>query len=635
MQKTAPDGNRPKPAAGKANSNLPGVPPTAVPNPPGAAPAGDEKAARRSLRPLMTFAPYLLRYRKELVFALIALLASALAMLAVPVAARRMIDFGFSSSDGRLIDRYFMMLILIGALLAAASSARFYFVNWLGERVVADIRSAVFIHLSRLGPAFFERTHSAEVMSRLTADTTLIKAAAGTALSQALRNSIMLIGALVMMFVTSAKLSALVLVAIPLIVFPLMGYGRVVRRLSRRAQDTLADASTYAAENLAAVRTMQAFTHERFAGARFSTAVEAAFEAARQRLVARAGLTAVVILLVISSVVGVLWYGASAVVQQEITGGRLGQFVLYALFAGGALAELAEVWGEVQQAAGSAERLAELLAAVPSVQSPRDPKPLPSPPRGEISFKGVSLSYPDRTQPAVADLTFTVAPGETVALVGPSGAGKSSVFSLILRFWDPDKGRIEIDGVGLAEADLDAVRNRLALVPQDVALFADTVAENIRYGSPQASQEAVERAARMAQADIFIRALPDAYETRLGERGVQLSGGQRQRIAIARAILRDAPILLLDEATSALDAESEVHVQQALEAVMEGRTTIVIAHRLATIQKADRILVMDAGRIVEEGTHASLTRAGGLYARLARLQFAAAVEGLREDQTAS
>ncbi len=583
--------------------------------------ASAEAAKRRSLKPLAALAPYLLRYKTTLVLAFVALLFSALAMLAVPMAVRRMIDFGFSGSDGRFIDRYFMMLIGIGAVLAVASSARFYFVNWLGERVVADLRSDVFRHLSTLGPAFFERTHSAEIMSRLTADTTLMKSAAGSALSQALRNTIMLVGAMVMMFVTSLKLSLLVLVAIPLIVFPLMGYGRAVRRLSRRAQDTLAEASAYAAENLSAVRTMQAFTYEKTASDRFGRAVEQSFQAARDRLKARAGLTGVVILLVVTSIVGVLWYGASAVVNQEMTGGRLGQFVLYALFAGGALAELSEVWGEVQQAAGAAERLSELMAAVPEVRSPANPKPLPKPVRGEIAFRDVTFTYPSREVPALTALSFKVAPGETVALVGPSGGGKSTVLSLILRFYDPQQGRIVIDGVGIHEADLAVVRGSIALVPQDVALFADSVAGNISYGSPDADRAAIENAARMAQADSFIRALPQGYDTPLGERGVSLSGGQRQRIAIARALLRDAPILLLDEATSALDAESEADVQRALEAAMKGRTTIVIAHRLATVQKANRILVIDEGRIVEDGTHTKLAQAGGLYARLAELQF--------------
>ncbi len=586
--------------------------------------AADEapQASRRSLRPLLAIKPYLLRYWGTLVLAAIALVASALAMLAVPMAVRRMIDNGFGSANAEFIDRYFLMLIAIGVVLAIASSARFYFVNWLGERVVSDLRADVFRHLSTLGPAFFERTHSAELMSRLTADTTQIKAAAGTALSQAARNLIMLIGALAMMFVTSAKLSALVLIAIPLIVFPMMAYGRVVRRLSRHAQDTLAEASTYAAENLGAIRTMQAFTHEPVAVSRYGSAVEKAFQAARSRLLARAGLTALVIFLVVTSIVGVLWYGATAVISGDLSAGHLGQFLLYALFAGGALAELSEVWGEVQQAAGAAERLSELLEASPEITSPAAPHSLPDPPRGEVTFQDVSFFYPSRPDvPALQDLTFHVAPGETVALVGPSGAGKSTVFSLILRFYDPARGHILLDGCEISQADLRTARSRLSLVPQDVALFADTVMENIRYGSPSASDADVMRAAEAAQAGSFIEALPEGYSTRLGERGVTLSGGQRQRIAIARALLRNAPVLLLDEATSALDAESEVQVQAALETVMKNRTTLVIAHRLATIQKADRILVMDQGRIVEQGTHAELLRRGGLYARLAELQF--------------
>lgn len=582
----------------------------------------DSSSRRRSLRPLLALKPYLLRHPRTLVLALIALVVSALAMLSVPMAVRRMIDHGFTNADGGLMASYFVMLILIGLVLAVAAASRFYLVNWLGERVVADVRGDVFRHLSGLSPAFFERSHSGELMSRLTADTTQIKAAAGTAVSQALRNLIMLIGALVMMFVTSPRLSLLVLGAIPVIVLPLVGYGKVVRRLSRKAQDSLATASAYAAENLAAHRTMQAFGHEGMVVGRFSRAIEEAFGAARDRLKARAGLTALAMFLVTASIVLILWYGATLVISGELTGGRLSQFVLYALFAGGALAELSEVWGEVSQAAGAAERLSELLAERSAVVSPLNPVALPSPAKGAIELEGVRFRYPTRSDvEALAGFTLKVAPGETVALVGPSGAGKSTVLALVLRFYDPTSGRVLVDGVDVSKAELGALRGRMALVPQEVALFADSVLENIRYGTPDASREAVIEAAKAAQADGFIRALPQGYDTQLGERGVTLSGGQRQRIAIARAILKDAPILLLDEATSALDAESERDVQAALERVMEGRTTLVIAHRLATVQRADRIVVMEDGRIVEEGTHSELVRRRGLYSRLAELQF--------------
>jgi ATP-binding cassette subfamily B protein len=573
------------------------------------------------LRPLWSLKPYISRHPGKLALAAVALLLSAMAMLSLPLAVRRIIDTGLSGADPAFIGRYFGVLLVIGAVLAAASAARMYLVNWLGERVVADVRADVFAHLSRLGPTFYETTHSAEVMSRLTADTTQIKAAAGSAFSQMLRNTIMLFGALGMMLVTSLQLSAMVLVAIPAIVLPLIAYGRSVRRLSRRAQDTLAEASAYAAENLTAVRTMQAFTNEETVSARFKSDIEVAFEAARARLKARAGLTAVTIFLVFASIIGVLWFGADAVVRGDLSAGRLSQFVLYAVFAAAALAELSEVWGEVSQAAGAAERLTELLAVTPQIRSPERPQPLPRPARGHVAFDGVSFAYPGRNTATLDHVSFDVQPGETVALVGPSGAGKSTVFNLLLRFFDPASGEIRVDGVPIAHADLLALRRSMALVPQDVALFADTIAANISYGQPDASFEDIVRAAKAAQADGFISALPDGYQTRLGERGVSLSGGQRQRIAIARAILRDAPILLLDEATSALDAESEVAVQTALELVMKDRTTLVIAHRLATIQKADRILVFDGGRIVEEGTHATLSRKGGLYARLADLQF--------------
>jgi len=584
----------------------------------------DEKrdASRRSLRPLLALRPYLARHPGRLLVAGIALVVSAGATLAVPMAVRRMIDHGFGAGDSTMIDQYYMMMIAIGLVLAVSSATRFYVVNWLGERVVADLRADVFAHLARLGPAFYDRTHSGEVMSRLTADTTQIKAAAGTAVSQALRNLIMLLGAFALMIVTSPSLSLLVLVAIPVIVLPLIGYGRSVRRLSRRAQDSLAEASAFAAENLAAVRTMQAFVSEGPVARRYAAAVERAFDDARARLVARAGLTGLVIFLVVSSIVGILWYGSSAVIDHEMTAGRLSQFVIYALLAAGALGELSEVWGETAQAAGAAERIIEFLTARSEIVEPAHPVPLPRPVRGEIAFHDVHFAYASRTRlPALDGVSFRVAPGERVALVGPSGAGKSTILSLILRFYDPQAGKVTIDGIDIATLSLDDLRRATALVPQDVALFADTAAENIRYGTPDATDADIARAAATAQADAFIRALPDGYATQLGERGVSLSGGQRQRIAIARAVLKNAPILLLDEATSALDAENEVAVQRALDSLAKNRTTIVIAHRLATVQSADRILVMDGGRIVDTGTHRELSQRSGLYARLSELQF--------------
>ena len=587
-------------------------------------PKGEARApTRRQLRPLTALWPYIWRHPGMVAVALVALVASAGAMLTVPVAVRRMIDHGFSGADGVFMDMYFAMLIVIGLVLAMASAGRMYAVNWLGERVVADLRAQVFGHLATLGPAFYETTHSGEVMSRLTADTTQIKGAAGSALSQALRNTIMLAGALIMMFVTSPTLTALALAAIPAIVFPLIAYGRAVQRLSRTAQDRLADASAYAADNLGAVRAMAAFGQERAVSRRFAEAVERAFAAARDRLLARAGLTAIAIFLVVASVVGVLWFGSRLVISGEMTGGRLGQFILYAVFAAGAMAELAEVWGELAQAAGATERLLELLDTHPKVRAPAVPKALPEPPLGTVSFKGVHFAYPTRPGlSALNGVSFEVAAGETVALVGPSGAGKSTIFNLILRFYDPQLGIIAIDGLPVTDIDLQALRSRIALVPQEVALFDDTILENIRYGRSDASDADVEQAAAVAQADTFISGLPERYATRLGERGVTLSGGQRQRIALARAVLRNAPVLLLDEATSALDAESEAAVQRALGRIMQGRTTLVIAHRLGTVQRANRILVLDKGLIVEEGTHAELLQQGGLYARLADLQFA-------------
>lgn len=555
--------------------------------------------------------------------ALIALVVAAGAMLALPLALRRMIDLGFSGIEPELVDVYFGTLVGVGALLALASAARFYCVNWLGERVVADIRTDVFAHLTGLSPAFYEVSHSGEVMSRLTADTTQVKAAAGTAISQAIRNVLLLAGSVVMMIVTSPKLSLAVLIVIPLIVLPLVAYGRSVRARSRYAQDTLAEASAYASESLAQVKVLQAYTNEGAATGRFRRAMERAFEAANDRAKARAGLTAIAMFLVFASVVGVLWYGAQDVLSGSMTGGTLGQFVLYAVFAAAAVGGLSDVWGEVAQAAGAAERLGELLEAQSEIQSPPHPTPLPSPARGEIAFSNVRFAYPLRPDTDALDgVSFTAKPGERVALVGPSGAGKTTIFALLLRFYDPSSGTVRVDDVPVNMADLHDLRSRFAIVPQETALFADSVAANIAYGAEGVSRAQVEAAAKAAFAHDFIAALPKGYDTVLGEGGVTLSAGQRQRIAIARAVLRDAPILLLDEATSALDTENEVLVQKALDTVMEGRTTLVIAHRLSTVVNADRILVFDQGRLVEEGTHQQLVAKSGLYARLASLQFA-------------
>jgi len=578
--------------------------------------------SRQPLRPLIALKPYILRHKAMLIVALIALAAAAGVMLLIPLGVRRMIDLGFSDENVAFIDNYFSMMIVLGGVLALASAIRFYCVTWLGERVVADLRADIFAHLTALSPVFYENSHSGEVMSRLTADTTQIKTAVGSAASQALRNLVMMIGAIAMMIWTSPKLSALVLAFAPFIVLPIVGYGRSVRKLSRRAQDTLAEASAYASENLSAIRVLQAFTHERPAIRRFAAAVEDAFEAARARMRARAILTALAIFLVFASVVGVLWYGAQDVLAGAMTGGRLGQFVLYSVFAAASMGAVTEIWGEIQQAAGAAERLAELLQVRPEIRSPENPVAMPTPPRGEIVFDDVSFSYPSRPyQHALRNVSFRIEPGETVAIVGASGAGKSTIFNLLLRLYDATGGTVRIDGVAVDRADLTELRRHIALVPQDTVLFDDTVTENIRYGASEAGEAEVGRAAEAALAEEFIAALPDGYRTRLGEGGATLSGGQRQRLALARALLRDAPILLLDEATSALDAESEKLVQTALENVMKGRTTLVIAHRLATVQRADRIFVMDEGRIVETGTHQTLVAKGGIYQRLAELQF--------------
>jgi ATP-binding cassette subfamily B protein len=580
------------------------------------------KRSRVSLGALKPLAPYAFAHRGRIALALIALTIASAATLVVPIAVRRMIDFGFSDSNAGLIRAYFLAMIGVVAVLAVASGARYYLVMTLGERVVADLRADLFGHLTRLDPSFFDAEKTGDIASRLSADTTQLKATFGSSASLALRNLFLFIGAITMMVVTSPKLSAFVLAAIPVIVLPLYAAGRSVRERSRRAQDRLATATAFATESLSAVRVMQSFLAEKFTASRYREAAFGAYEAARTMTQARAIVTAAALFLAFGSVVVVLWLGAQEVVAGQMTGGTLSQFVLFAVFGAGALGQLSEVWNEVSQAAGAAGRIGEIMAVKPRIVAPARPVKLAQPVRGELAFHHVGFAYPGRKDDAVLrGVSFRVAPGETVAIVGPSGAGKSTLFQLALRFYDPANGAIMLDGVDISKLDPADLRAEIALVPQDAFIFGASVADNIAYGAPGATREAVIAAAKQAAADRFISALPQGYDTALGERGVTLSGGERQRIAIARAILKDAPVLLLDEATSALDAESETLVQGALETLMEGRSTLVIAHRLATIVNAHRILVIEAGRLVEEGTHASLMAANGLYARLARLQF--------------
>ncbi len=584
--------------------------------------AAEDRAKAKSVKPLKALWPFMRPHRRLLAAALTMLVVAAVFTLLLPLALRRVIDLGFDAENAERVDQYFIAMIVVAGALAAATAARFYFVTRLGERVIADVRKSVYDRVIGRSPAFFEQIQTGEVLSRLTTDVTVIQSVVGSSASIALRNILILFGGLAMLIATSPKLSGLVLLTVPLVVFPVLTLGRRVRKLSRESQDRVADASAMASETLLAAQTVQAYTHEGRARARFGGLVEQAFTAARKRVEARAALTVIVIFLVFTGVVGVMWIGARDVMAGEKTAGELGQFIFYAAFVAGAVGALSEVWGELMRAAGATERLVELLEAEDAVRQPAAPKPPATPARGAIRFDGVGFRYPARPEAAaLSDIGFEVAPGETVALVGPSGAGKTTIFQLLLRFYDASAGCITIDGVDVRDMSAEGLRSRFALVPQEPAIFADTARENIRFGRPEASDAEVEAAAQAAAAHDFLMKLPQGYDSYVGERGVMLSGGQKQRIAIARAILRDAPVLLLDEATSALDAESERAVQQAVDRLSRDRTTLVIAHRLATVKRADRIIVFDEGRIIAQGPHDRLVAEGGLYARLARLQF--------------
>ncbi|WP_102107874.1 ABC transporter transmembrane domain-containing protein [Oceaniglobus roseus] len=584
-----------------------------------------ERAKSRKIGALGHLWPFLRPYRRLLALALLSLILTACVSLVLPIAVRRVVD-GFETSAANLLDGYFLAALGIAGLLAVGTGLRYYFVTRLGERVVADIRKAVFDRVIGMSPAFYERIMTGEVLSRITTDTTLILSVIGSSVSIALRNALILVGGLVLLFFTSPKLTLMVLLIVPAVIVPIIVLGRRLRVLSRENQDWIAASSGSASELLSSVQTVQAFTHEAISRKSFGDVTEKSFQVAKRRIGTRAVMTVIVIALIFSGIVGVLWIGARDVRADLMSVGELVQFVIYAVMVAGAVAALSEIWGELQRAAGATERLVELLNALDTVTDPETAATLPAPVRGALSFEDVVFHYPARPNAAALDgVTLDVAPGETVALVGPSGAGKTTIIQLLLRFYDPDAGTIRLDGVDLKDLDRAAFRRHMALVPQDPVIFAASARENIRFGRPSATDAEVEEAARAAAAHDFLTALPEGYDTYVGERGVMLSGGQKQRIAIARAILRDAPVLLLDEATSALDAESERLVQVAVDRLSAGRTTLIVAHRLATVKKADRIVVFDQGRIVAQGSHDALVAEGGLYARLARLQF---TEGL-------
>lgn len=599
----------------------------AAATPASAASEAPGKPARAKLAPLAALAPFVWPHRGLILLALLALAIAAGASLLLPVAARQVIDHGFSASESAHIGRYFLGLLAVTTIIGLASACRYYLVTWIGERVVADVRNEVFSHVLSLSPEFFERARTGELLSRLTADTTLVQTVVGSSASFALRSVVMALGAVVMMAVTSPKLTALAFLGVPLVLVSIIVMGRRVRGLSRAAQDRIADTSALASEVLNAMPTVQAYTHEPLDRQRFSAATESAFASGIRRTRLRAVMTAAVFMLVGAAIVIVLWIGAVDVLAMRMSAGQLGQFILYAVILASSVGALSELWGEVQRAAGATERLMEILATTPVIRPPLAPARLAQPVQGRLDFSGLRFHYPSRPdQAALAQFDLQVSPGEAVALVGPSGAGKSTVFQLLLRFFDPSAGRILLDGIDIAQLDPAELRTHIAVVAQDPVIFAGTIADNIRYGRPQASDTEVRAAAVAAAADEFVQRLPQGYETPVGERGITLSGGQRQRLAIARAMLRDAPVLLLDEATSALDAENERLVQQGLANLMAGRgdrarTTLVIAHRLATIQRLERIVVMDQGRIVAQGNHAQLIQGEGLYARLAALQF--------------